>query len=664
MQTNCSKTKRLPASQANQLPRPSCENHRGCNRAVRRNAEEVVAVESRPRSTNHQIPEQIADGGNKMRFAFRTLTKLNAGAPFALASCLVPLAASGCSGALDGDAGPSSAVPAVDVPGVPGAQAPIDPVTGAPVAVDPGAVDPITGQPVVPTGTTSCGATPQPGASPIRRMTRVEYNNTVRDLLGDDSSPAEAFALDEEALGFNNNAASLSTSSVLAEKYMIAAESVAQRATASMDSLVSCDPGAIGEEACALEFIADFGKRAFRRPLSETETGIFQEQFANGLQAGGFVDGIQRVIELALQSPAFLYRVEFGEAGAAAGGAVRLTNYETASRLSYMLWESMPDDALFAAADRGELSTAAQVEAQARRMLEDSRARDTVANFHMQWLDYDRMASVTKNSDVYPSWSRDIGELMTEEIRAFLDAAVFSADGGLNALLTSPTTFVNDTLADFYGIAEPGSDQMQSVALDPAQRAGVLSLGALMAINAHEDQASPVHRGQMVREQFLCTPLPPPPPGLVIEAPEPDPNATTRERFAQHSEDAACVGCHTLIDPIGFGFENFDGLGRFREEENGQPVDSLGELTATDVNGPFNGVVELANKLASSEQVKECYATQWFRFAYGRGETDADSCVLDNLTTGFTTTGGDIKELLVALTQTDAFLFRPAGGSQ
>lgn len=516
------------------------------------------------------------------------------------------------------------------------------------------------GGPTAPQPTTDC-ATPSPGAAPVRRMTRAEYNNTVRDLLGDTTSPAQGFALEEEALGFNNNAANLVTSAALAEKYMLAAEGIAARATAAGSERIGCDPALLGNEACARQFIDSFGKRAFRRPLSSDEAAMFFGQFSTGLAAGDFATGIQMVIETALQSPPFLYRVELGVAPVAGASAVRLTDWETASRLSYLLWGSMPDETLFEAAAQGKLTQREDIETQARRMLSDAKSHDAVATFHEQWLDYDRVANVGKDAAAFPDWSPELAPLMHEETRRFLDDAVFGDGAGLSYLLGSPNTFLDAKLAAFYGVTAPAGSGFARVTLDPSQRAGLLTLGSLLTINAHSNQTSPVHRGKLVRERLLCANIPPPPPNVMIKAPEPDPNSTTRQRFAQHSADPTCKGCHTLMDPLGFGFENYDGMGRYRTTENGVAIDASGELTGTDVDGAFNGVVGLAAKLAQSADVRACYATQWFRFAYGRGENSGDACSLATLSSRLGSTGGNIQELLVALTQTDAFLYRPAG---
>jgi hypothetical protein len=514
-----------------------------------------------------------------------------------------------------------------------------------------------------------------PGPSPIRRLTRFELNLTFRDLLRVGGDPANVLPSEEEALGFQNNASSLNVTPILAEKYMTLAETVSRAATEDLSKLTSCKASmpAAERRACVRAFVGDLAKRAFRRPVTEVEVdelvGVFDE--AAGLYADAespeatiFREGLAMVIEALLQSPEFLYRVELGEAvealTTASGQRVKpLDSWEMASRLSFFIWGSMPDDELFGAAEAGALETKEQIAIQARRMLADPKARDAVTVFHRQWLDYDRLNNVTKDAALYPDWSPAIGALMQEEMQRFIGDVVFSGPGDLGTLLTADYTYANDELANFYG-KSAASDAFERIELDRDRHSGLLSMGAILSYYAHSNQSSPVHRGKLVREALLCDVLQPPPPGLVFEVPEPSPDATTRERFAQHSEDAACKGCHELMDPIGFGFENYDGVGRFRTEENGEPIDATGTLVDSDVDGDFAGVRELSEKLLSSEEVKQCYAKMWFRFAYGRGETPADECSLDATAKTFDATGGNVRELLVALTQTDAFLYRIA----
>ncbi|AUX41942.1 hypothetical protein SOCE26_033670 [Sorangium cellulosum] len=506
-----------------------------------------------------------------------------------------------------------------------------------------------------------------PGASPLRRMTRFEYNNTIRDLLGDDSAPADAFVIEEEALGFNNQAAALGVTQLLAEQLMKASEGIAERAVRDLERLFEgCEPAVQGADVCAAELIERLGKRAFRRPLTPAEVERFARLFAWGNDEHDLSTGVSVVIQAMLQSPHFLYRVEHGMPDPDARGVAPLSDHEIASRLSYLLWSSMPDDALFAAADAGELHTAEQIAAQARRLLEDPRARAAVANFHAQWLGLSHIDALNKDPAVYPRFREGLGSLLRAETEAFLDHVVFEDDAGdVATLLSAPYSLMNAELRAFYGLEAAGgtgaAGAFEVVPLDPSQRAGVLTHASLLSVHAKPDQSSPIHRGKFVRERLLCQTLPPPPADVDIQPPEVRPGVPTRRQFEQHAADPNCAGCHRLMDPIGFGFEHYDGIGLYREVDQGVPVDASGEIRGSrETDGHFDGAVELAHKLAQSDEVRSCVATQWFRFGYGRAEQAEDECSMAQIQEAFAESGYNIKELLVALTQTDAFRYRRA----
>jgi hypothetical protein len=513
--------------------------------------------------------------------------------------------------------------------------------------------------------------------TPIRRLTRFEYNRTVRDLLGDTSNPADVLPPEEEVAGFNNQAAALTSSDLLIEQYMKVAEGVSARAVLDVDALLpDCDPGLDGSDTCALSFIQDFGSRAFRRPASQTEIerlkGVF-DWAVNDPDLGRFEDGIQLVIEAALQSPSFLYRPELGAETPIEGDVVPFTSWEMATKLSYMLWNTMPDDALFAAAEADELQTKEQIAAQATRMLEDEKARDLIRNFHTQWLLLTHLDSVTKDTSIYPAFSGSLRPLWTEEIQAFVEHVILEGDGSLQTLLTADFSFMNEELASFYGgdVLDPVTGpEFRQVQLDPDRRAGFLTSAGLMATHANVNQSSPVFRGKFVREQLMCNTLPPPPNDLVIEPPELDPNKTTKEQFEEIGANPACSGCHTLMNPIGFIFEHYDGVGQWRDQQNGKDIDAVGEVVQTDdIDGEYDGALELASALAASTQVQECVSSQWFRFAYNRTVTQEDSCSVEQLNDVFRSSNFNVRALLVALTQTNAFLYRravelDAGGAQ
>ncbi len=507
-------------------------------------------------------------------------------------------------------------------------------------------------------GVAQCADGPSPGLSPIRRLTRFEYDATIEHLLGDSTHPAAAFP-QEGGSGFDNNANVISVSPLHAEKYMDAAEGIAARATEDLASLLPCDPAAV-DDACIGDWLEEFGEKAWRRPLDAVERAELLAFYQDAREKYDVREAVSLVLQTMLQSPNFLYRVEFGLPSAGAN-VVQLTDWEMATRLSYLLWGSMPDDELFAAARAGELAEPAQIEAQARRMLEQPRARAMLLHFHEQWLDYGEIDQVSKDAELFPDFGPDIAAAQRAEIDAFIEHVVFEGDGTVESLLTAPYTFVDDALADFYGLPLPGGVGLQRVTPTDRAVSGVLTKGAVMSVQAKPHETHPIARGVFVREQLLCTIPPPPPEGVEIVPPAVDPNATTRDRYEQHRNDPTCAGCHHLFDPLGFALENYDATGRWRLLENGLDIDASGELTATDVNGAFVGPAELGARLATSQMVHDCITTQWFRYGYGRTESpDVDACSLAQLRQRFADGGFDIKELLVALTQTDAFLYRPA----
>lgn len=504
--------------------------------------------------------------------------------------------------------------------------------------------------------------------APQRRLTRFEYNNTVRDLLGTSLTPADQFPPDEIAGGFNNNATVLTVSALHAEKYLLAAEALAAEAVAGdLSKLVPCDAAAVQgqvaqEEACARQFVQDFGRRAYRRPLETSEVDRLMRAYAAGRTDGSFREGIEVVIRAALQSSKFLFRLELRHDSDASSSRVRLDPYEMASRLSYLIWASGPDDELLDAAEAGLLDTREQLAERTRQMLEHPRARRAITEFYKQWLNLGKLGTIVKEESKFPGYNDELVAGMSAETPAFVEHVLWSGDHKLSSLLTLPVGFATEPVAELYGVTvPPGSTTPQLVDLPPDQRAGVLTQPAFLAVHAHPDQTSPVLRGKAIRAKFMCQDPPPPPNDVDLTPPTGEEGVTARERFNQHASNDRCAGCHQLMDPIGFAFENFDSVGAYRTEEGGQVIDVSGEMVASDdMDGPFVGVRQLAEKLAGSAQVRECLATQWFRYTAGRFENVDDECSLDGLRAGFHGSEGDLVELIVATTQTDAFMYRSA----
>jgi hypothetical protein len=557
-----------------------------------------------------------------------------------IAPVLIAAASAACTGAID--QGQRGGAP--DHPGKPG-----DPPKGE---------QPPLGPP--PMGTPACK--PSPGPSPLRRLSRAEYASTVTELFGDQAAAAVNFIPEARVNGFDNNSQARTVSNLLAQEYFEAAEKLATAAITRLSSLLPCDPATQGEATCVDRFLDGFAKRAWRRPLEPAERDSLKQAFTMGKAGGTFAEGIQTVIQVLLLSPQFMYRMERGVAVAGAD-YLRLDPYELASRLSYLLWGSMPDAALFAAADAGKLATREDVAAQATRMLADPRAARMVNTFAAQWLRLDEIPDLEKQSAPYPAFKPELREAMQGEVEAFFDHVLWKGDGKFDTLLTAPFTFVNEPLAAYYGIKGVTGTAFQKVPLDPQQRLGMLTQAGLLSVLGVNDGGlnSLVYRGLFVRERLFCQPVPDPPPEAQGMNPTITPATTARESSEARQAIQLCGGCHALMDRIGLGFENFDGIGLYRTTDKDKPVDARGELTATDIDGPFAGAVDLARKLATSKDAHHCLATQWFRYGHGRQESAADSCSLNALREVSVKSGGNFRELLLALTQTDTFLLRSKG---
>lgn len=499
-------------------------------------------------------------------------------------------------------------------------------------------------------------------AAPARLLTRAQYNNTVRDLLGDATLPASEFPPESTLLGFENNSEVHQASPLLVEDLMQAAEGVATRALAQGAAAVAQCPDGVVDAACASAFVQSFGLRAFRRPLTENEAALFDDLLSSTAEVEGYERGIELVLQAFLQSPQFLYRLDSSVQPVVSTDGVRaLGPYEMASRLSYFLWGSMPDEALLTAAAANELSSPEQLRAQAERLLADPRAQDMVADFHRQWLGLDRLASVVR--EVAPGTEQTgLGPSFRESLLQFVRSVYFSEGSDMTALFGSPSYFVDAQLAPLYGLTAPtnGYTQFQD---ESGTRMGLLTQPALLTLLAHENQSAPILRGAFIREQVLCQPVPAPPPTVDNTPPKPNNVRTTRERFEAHALSDGCASCHALFDDLGFALENYDQLGRHRFDENGTLVDASGEVTAAKdpaLNGAFSGPQELFSKFAESSQVSNCMATQWYRYAMGHAEGEADACSLYGVQKAVTASGGNLRELLLSMVESDAFRYRAA----
>lgn len=487
------------------------------------------------------------------------------------------------------------------------------------------------------------------GSVPTARLlTRREYQRTVRDLLGETADVTATFPKEAEVDGFDNNRTSHIANPLLVEELAKSAAQLASSARArGLSALVPCmTPGA----DCASVFIETFGQRAFRRPLDDAEKRTFSRLYAV-TSSLGHDQALTAVIEAMLLSPQFLYRVE-AYPSATEETALPLGPYELASRLSYFIWGSMPDDALLAAAKSGTLETKEGLQSEASRLLSDARAREQVRDFFSAWLGLSKYEGLVREGADQATL-----DSLEESLLAFTDGIFWSDDSSLEDLMTSQTVHIDQNLAPLFGQEAPET-------MSPFQdsgRSGLLTQPGLMALLSNPDQSSPIRRGVFVREKLFCDPVPAPPATVNNTPPDPDPSLTTRERFRVHTESSTCAACHSLIDPVGFTFEGFDALGRVRSEEFGLPIDTTGELAASpdpSLEGPLEDVHELAGRLAQSGVVAECLTRKWLTFSLGRPDQASDECSISGITERVMDRAGNLQEILLGIVASDAFRLR------
>jgi hypothetical protein len=624
-----------------------------------------------------------------MRF-IAPLVFLGAGVMVAAALALAPGCAKGGSDTpvLDG------AVAAADVDCVP----PPPPVLGVSVFGD--ACD---------------GGAPVVDWSPMRRISRLEYDNMVRDLVGDATLPATSFVPESPmATGVNMQTNTYGgVSETIAQQYLLAAEGLAKKAVAAgadggasnlgnVFALNGIAPCATQDATCAQQFISVFATRAFRGHLDATESaallGIYSA-IADGAPPNnfGFTVGIQAVITAVLSSPYFFYVIETGDGTAAPGAPIPLSQYELAARLAFFLWRTVPDvgpGSLMAAAAAGTLSTPAQIQAQALRMLADPKAFDAVNDYTTQWMEL--QAPPSGKDTVFTNWTNSpapgLGVEMKDETLTNVSQLVLVSNGNLTDLLTSPASYVNADLAKFYGatlgtgtaatVTDPaltGGGQTQFIQTTLPNRAGLLTNGSTLAIQSHALLPSSVLRGKLIREDVLCDPIQPPPPIVPAVASTVPDGGTTRSLFQAHAQIGGttgsgvfCYGCHQYMDWLGFGMGHYDATGAYQAaDQNGQPTGPTldvtgqifppqpGELAAT-FNGATDPTTGMVAELAGSTQVQECFALQEFRYALGRIETASDSCSLQQFYGAFSAGGLNIQQLILGIVGSDAFRYRSA----
>jgi hypothetical protein len=488
-------------------------------------------------------------------------------------------------------------------------------------------------------GPSGCTPVAVPDA-PLRRLTRAEYQYSVQDLFSGLPLPPIALSADPTKDGFTNNADMQSPSSLLVTEYNESAVAIANMVAPRLVSKLGC---ASANQACFRSFVSDFGRLAFRRPLTTPEVDVFAGLYT--ADAGQDMTlAVEFAVQAMLQTPQFLYRPELDESGDG-----QLSPYELATRISYLVWSSIPDAKMLDAARDGRLADAAGVRSEIDRLLADPRARRGTLRFFGEWLDFHALDRATKSpADGFDDAMRGS---MRESAERFLWDRVFSAGDSLRQMFTATGAYVDARLAPVLGVAPPPSDWTW-VELGGTERAGLLTHPALLAGRGYAEYPSPVLRGVFIRSQLLCSPPMPPPAGVDLTPPAAGGGRTNRAAYerATVGQGGTCAACHLQINPYGYAFESFDTMGRFRAVDNGEPVDTSGTVGRF----TFRDGIELSAAFASDPGVRACVATKWLAYAGGGSNLVQDTCLRDEL--ALMLEGGSIRDLVVTLASHPKFL--------
>lgn len=492
----------------------------------------------------------------------------------------------------------------------------------------------------------------------IRRLTRSQYGRSVEQLLGGTLTLPEALPADALDRNFTTvGTAGLAVGAFDIEQYEGAARQLADlviEEPARQATVVGCDPAVAG---CFDTFVAAFGRRAFRRPLTDAE----QARYVTLAQTVGtrFTDpwrGVHAVVTAMLASPNFIYIADIGESDPDDPERRRYTSIEMASRLSFFLWGHGPDDALLDRAEAGELADDASVDAIAREMLEHPSAREGLARFFREWLAMDAVGTMAKDTDVFPTATPELFASMSLELEQMVNHVVFEQRSSMLDLLDTRTAFVDDRLAAIYGMPATGGAMQPVERAEDDPRSGLLGTAAVMALTSRRARTSPTLRGIFVQQRLRCVDLPPPPPEVDVELPD-DPAAegspeTMREMLIEHVENPACATCHDLVDPLGLALEHFDTLGAWRADDRGLMLDVSGQLDGQ----PFEDLGGLIATLREDPVVEACMVRQLYRYATGHVEKiETDEPAVLALAETFADVEGDLFEFVPAMVASTAF---------
>lgn len=498
----------------------------------------------------------------------------------------------------------------------------------------------------------------EPAPAALRLLLQRQYVNAIRDLLGEEAAavaaPPPNFALN----GFDSVGASqqaLSDAEIDAFEQSARAVTEAAAAAGRIDSWLACDPNTSGQDACMQQVVSSFGRMAWRRPLTDDEiTRYAAVGTAAAADLGSFDRGMQEAIAAMLQSPYFIYQVEIGEPDPDDPARRRLTAYELATRMSFFLVDTVPDAELLADAEAGLLADSDGIREAAWRLLERPEARRSLGDFFGEVWRLRDLPDLPKDLGTFPQWTPTLAESMRLETMALVEDIVWEQDADFREVFTADYTFANAQLGFHYGL--PGAAELSDVPSRVTlaghdKRAGLFGHAGFQALLGHVSTTSPTLRGKFVLENILCRTVPPPPPGVVTDLPDTGEARTMRERLEIHMSEPTCSGCHSMMDPIGFGLENYDSIGRFRTEENGYPIDSSAELDGT----PFDGAAGLGQIVAETPGTASCLVRNLYRHATGHIETEGEQVAVEALEESFVESGHHMQDLMIEIVASPAF---------
>jgi len=499
----------------------------------------------------------------------------------------------------------------------------------------------------------------QPAPPMLRRLTRAQFGNAIHDLLGVD---VDESSLDPDSWAGNFaviGASTVVTSQNGVEQYQAAVESALNAVfadTTKRAQFLGCTPsGSPSSDTCMRGFLGTVGRRAWRRPLEATEVDrLLSVAELASTTLGSSVEGAHWATVALLTSPNFLYRAELGVLGA--DGVRRFTDYEMAGRLSFLLWNSLPDAALLDAAASGALSTVQGIRAAVERLLDAPNGRQAVGQFAEEYMRLDRVVTQAKDSGLFPEYDATLQAAMVRDMRGVWEAVALDDKDSALSLFSTKKVIANAGLAKLYGLDATGLDANTFKTLtlsDSSPRIGILSKPGFLSQFANQKEGSPTLRGKFVREALMCRPIPPPPSNvnaMLVEPPAGQP-MTKRQRLELHRSDPSCAACHNFMDPLGLPLETFDAIGRYRTTDSGLTIDPSGEVDGVAVADARG----LGLTMSSNAIVAQCLVRRYYAYASGHEERDVDGSVINQLTASFQTSGYKLRDLIVDTVTHDAF---------